>query len=76
MKTAQNMAEAYRFPNGFREQAENMYRWLLHYGLAPQWGDAAGTGDSVILLSPADFQCLRLMQKSNPARFGDAPETE
>lgn len=74
--TEQNMVEAYRFPNGFREQAENIYKWLLHYNLKPVWGDPAGTGDTVILLSPADRECLTLMQEKNPARFGNPPAVE
>lgn len=64
------MLTVYNFPNGFSKHAESMYTWLRHYNLEPQWGDCSN-GSMPILLSKSDAECLLLMAKANPARFGN-----
>jgi hypothetical protein len=66
------MVEVYRFPNGFMREAESTYGWLRHYNLNPQWGTDGG--DTLIMLPEGEVSCLRMMQRANPARFGNCPE--
>lgn len=70
---ALGMEAVYTFTNGFTEQGDAMYRWLLQYGLHPRWRGTAGVG-LVIELPAAEVESLRLLQSSEPARFGNAPE--
>jgi hypothetical protein len=65
----------YTFPNGFQKEAEATYGWLRHYNLTPRWGTCAD-GSMRIELSAALVPCLRMMQRHNPARFGNAPEED
>jgi hypothetical protein len=61
----------YKFPNGFRIQAQDMYGWLRHYQFTPAWtnnpDDEYGTA---IEIPQSEVSQLRLLQQSNPARFG------
>ena len=61
----------YTFPNGFQKEAESMYGWLRHYSLTPSWGHTKGYQE--ICLPHSEVACLRKMQESNPARFGNPP---
>ena len=67
------LVEVYPFPNGFRREAESMYGWLRHYNLTPSWGDLS-KGSTPIMLPAHEVECLRMMQRGNPARFGNPPE--
>lgn len=68
----------YDFPNGYREQAENMYRWLRHEGFTPDWdfGVREGTHHSGITLPSTEVDAFRAVQRGNPARFGNTPEVK
>lgn len=66
-------AIAYLFPNGFQEQATQTYQWLRNYTLQPSWASNVG-GNHVILLPASEMLCLRLLQESTPARFGNPPK--
>lgn len=66
------METVYTFPNGFRTEAEWMYGWLRVYNLNPKWKTVGG--DLLIQLPAAEVPCLRLMQRHDPARFGNHPE--
>lgn len=64
-----NAVQVYKFPNGFRPEAEKTFKWLQHYNLHPsfQWNE----GELLILLPQHEVGSLRQMQESNPARFGN-----
>jgi hypothetical protein len=64
----------YEFPDGFREQAVNMWEWLYHYQLHPSWGPFVAGGPTVIRLPRREVESLRQMQRCDPARFGRPPE--
>ena len=66
------MVEVYRFPNGFMKEAQSTHMWLRHYNLHPTIGTDGG--ETVINLPDSEVSCLRLMQKHNPARFGNPEE--
>jgi len=66
-------AIAYVFPNGFMKEAINTYTHLRHYNLTPSWGNNKD-GSQVIMLPARELNCLRLMQRHNPASFGNPPE--
>lgn len=71
-----NTVEVYRFPNGFGAQADSTYGWLRHANLNPKFV-SNGNGDDMTIRLPAnEVACLRMMQKSNPARWGNAPKFE
>jgi len=61
---------AYRFPDGFQKEATNMYGWLRHHNLTPSWGHEAGS-KHVIMLPASEIPSLVMMQKHNPAKFGN-----
>lgn len=64
----------YRFPPGFGQQAESTYRWLLYERFTPAWGHetaADGGRVSTITLPAREVPCLLLMQRANPARWGN-----
>lgn len=62
----------YRFRNGFQKQADNTYGWLRSYNLTPSW--EFKDGETMIRLPLIEVPCLRLMQKADPARWGNPPE--
>lgn len=66
----------YDFPNGYRESAENMYRWLRHEGFTPEWdfGVREGEHRSGITIPANEVPQLRIFQKTNPARWGNHPD--
>ena len=66
--------EVYRFPNGFATDACRTYGWLRHENLNPKF--VTDGGDTTIHLPAGEVTCLRLMQKDNPARWGNAPKFE
>ena len=66
------METVYTFPNGFANEARHTYGWLRHYNLNPAWGDCSD-GSTRIQLPESEVSCLRMMQKHNPARFGNPP---
>jgi hypothetical protein len=61
---------AYRFSDGFQKEATNMYGWLRHHNLTPSWGHEAGS-KHVIMLPASEIPALVMMQKRNPAKFGN-----
>ena len=69
-QTKAEFVEVYRFRNGFAKEAASMFGWLQHYNLSPSCGDC-GVGESVILLPKNQVEFLQMMQKGNPARFGN-----
>lgn len=58
----------YTFPN--LREAANMFKWLQHYNLKPKWGNCS-EGGNVITLPKSQVPCLQMMQKNDPARFGN-----
>jgi hypothetical protein len=60
----------YTWPSGFAKEAENMYKWLRHYGMNPSWGNVRG-GEATIELPKDEVSALQELQKANPARFGN-----
>lgn len=66
----------YDFPNGFRDQAENMYGWLRHEGLSPEWDTGQRDGEYRMGITiPANaVPQLRILQKTYPARWGNPPD--
>jgi hypothetical protein len=69
------MQEVYRFPNGFRREAEAMFKWLAYERLQPAWGNVhQGKGDLTILIPDEMVPQLRLFQRTNPARWGNPPK--
>lgn len=69
------METVYTFPNGFLKEAQSTYTWLRHYNLNPSWGTCLD-GQHRIQLPAAEVPCLRMMQKADPARFGNPPQEE
>jgi hypothetical protein len=69
------MIDVYTWPNGFAKEAQNMYLCLHHANLTPHWGDCSN-GTHCIQLPESEVSCLRLMQKANPARWGNCPKDE
>ena len=65
----------YTFLSGFIREAEATYKWLQYYGLTPRFWLPKG-GGVVIELPVKEVPCLRLLQRRNPARFGNAPAAE
>lgn len=70
------MKTVYVFPNGFRKEAEGMCGWLRYYGFAPHWGPAPSNAPGGLSIEVPEDQvdCLCLMAKANPARFGNESE--
>jgi hypothetical protein len=54
------MTEVYRFPNGFRKEAQSTHGWLRHYNLNPTIGTDGG--ETIISLPDNEVSCLRLIQ--------------
>jgi hypothetical protein len=63
----------YDLPNGFADNAAWIYKWLRAYNLTPAWGDTSD-GRHRVTLPASEVPCLRLMQKHDPARFGNPPD--
>jgi hypothetical protein len=59
--------------NSFLKNGEAYYSWLRAAGLNPSWGPWED-GSISICLPEEEVPSLRLMQKANPARFGNAPK--
>lgn len=70
------VTRVYDFPNGYRSEAENMFRWLNHHGLTPSWldGDKDNKGypGMAIGIPGEQLGMLRQLQIHNPARFGSS----
>ena len=62
----------YTFSNSFLPNGNAMFTWLRLAGLNPSWGPWQD-GNISICLAEEEVPSLRLLQKSNPARFGNAP---
>lgn len=67
---------AYRFEDGYREQAENVFRWLAHYGLTPAWQREApcqgnpGLGRALLINLPkVETERFRVVKEANPQRL-------
>lgn len=69
------MTVVYTFPNGFAREASATFGWLQHANLHPTWARTE-EGSMAISLPAGEVQYLRLMQRHNPARFGNAPVEE
>lgn len=76
MESEQDLKIAYTFPNGFWDSAQSMYGWLRHANLNPSWGNSVEVGGAIIMLPDNEIDCLRMMQKANPARYGNAPPVD
>lgn len=63
---------AYKFPNGFRTEAEVMFRRLRYNGFTPDW--IFENGDMLITVPDDEGSQLRILQRVNPAFWGNAPE--
>lgn len=77
--TQQTHAIAYTFPNGTWQQAEAMFRRLNYERLSPKWEigkNQDGWHIDLILLPLAEMPALRYLQKTNPARYGNHPDTD
>lgn len=63
----------YDFPNGYRNEAENMYKWLRHAGFTPTWdfGIRNGSHCSGITIPENEISQLKLLQRTHPARWGN-----
>lgn len=71
------LERVYEFPNGFREQAEGMYKWLRHEGFTPSWALGVredGEYHNDIALPVKEVPALRELQKIHPARWGNHPD--
>ncbi len=68
----------YDIPNGYRDSAETMFRRLQHQGFTPEWdmGERKGQFMLGITIPQSETSQLRLLQKSNPATWGNHPEVE
>ena len=68
----------YDIPNGYRDSAETMFRRLQHQGFSPEWdfGQRGGEHMSGITIPQNEVGQLRLLQKTNPATWGNSPEVE
>jgi hypothetical protein len=76
MRSEQQIA-VYTFPNGFAQQAESMYSWLLYERFNPEWDfgkDERGWRTMIIKLPAAEVPALRELQRVRPARWGNCPE--
>jgi hypothetical protein len=65
----------YTFSNSFLKNGDAVYSWLRLAGLNPSWGPWEA-GNISICLPEEEVPCLRMMQKANPARFGNPPEID
>ncbi len=73
----EELERVYEFPNGFREQAEGMYKWLRHEGFTPSWALGVredGDYHNDIALPIKEVPALRELQKIHPARWGNHPD--
>jgi len=64
------------FPNGFGNQASDFFRTLSNDGFHPTWKnatDSEGNQESNITVPHSEVSRFREMQKSNTARYGNAP---
>mgnify|MGYP000449837730 CR=1 FL=1 len=68
----------YDIPNGYRDSAETMFRRLQHQGFTPEWdmGQREGQFMLGITIPQNETSQLRLLQKSNPATWGNHPDVE
>lgn len=71
----EQMVTVYKFPNGFGQEAQHMYGWLMNPGeygafFDPAWGNTQG-GEMEIQLPASQVAKLRELQQSNPARWGN-----
>lgn len=66
----------YDFPNGFRNNAENIFGWLRHEGFTPEWDCGVRDGEYCygITIPAHEVPQLRIFQKTNPARWGNHPD--
>ena len=68
------LTTVYKWPNGFRREAESMCGWLRNYQFSPRWVDTDGEPGGMALAIPDnEVSQLRLLQKTNPARWGNCP---
>lgn len=65
----------YNFFAGFRPQAEDMYGWLRHEGLNPDWDfkPVGRIARTAITLPVSQLGRLRDLQNADPSRWGQAP---
>lgn len=77
-ETHEERERVYDFPNGYRDQAENMYRWLRHEGFSPELdiGQRGGEYRTGIMIPANEVPQLRNLQKTYPARWGNHPDVE
>ncbi len=75
---AQARERVYDIPNGYRDSAETMFRRLRHQGFTPEWdmGQRDGQHMMGITIPQNETSQLRLLQKSNPATWGNHPEVK
>ena len=75
---AQARERVYDIPNGYRDSAETMFRRLQHQGFTPEWdmGQREGQFMLGITIPQNETSQLRLLQKSDPATWGNHPEVE
>jgi hypothetical protein len=66
----------YDLPNGHRNSAEHMYRCLQHEGFSPELdnGERDGEYRYGITIPVHEVPQLRLLQKTNPALWGNHPD--
>lgn len=65
--------KAYDFENGFRVQAEHMYRLLCHEQFTVKWCQSEHRAGMAMDIPENEVGQLRLFQKTNPARWGNPP---
>lgn len=69
---AETITTVYKFPNGFRNEAESMCGWLRYYQFVPTWVPNEGEpGGTALAIPESQVSQLRLLQKTNPARWGN-----
>lgn len=71
MSITSELSIAYRFPNGYRQEATTMYGRLNHAGMQPAWAPGA-RGETCIAVPPSNMAPLKSMQRANPAYWGSA----
>lgn len=62
----------YKFENGFRREAEIMYRRLIASQFSPAWSFEVGSMS--ITLPEREIPLFRQMQRNSPSYWGNAPE--
>lgn len=62
----------YKFENGYRREAEIMYRRLVNAGFSPRW--EFDVGGMMITLPDSQIGAFRALQAFSPATWGSAPK--